>query len=265
MTNPARYNRQTQLDPGWTLEQLWRASGVHVESPADIPAIRAAQTALGVTADGYVGPGTIALIQRRLGLHVHRWAGLPRAGKTPGGVTCIVLHHSVTRSHAGMVRVLDARGLSTHYSIEPDGTRHELCDPDRMAAHAGKWNRASIGIDLINPYSPKLWRAHEPWAAPVPTGTGWGERYGALRRRSVIPDTPAALASLRVLLEELCGRYKLAMTWPAPGERPQLDPRAAAQQYGVLPHGALSGDRWDGWGALMGLEAMDVGRLDAVA
>ena len=244
----SRYNLRTMRDPGWTLEQLWRASGVHVEGPADASAIRRPQESLGVRADGYVGPATIAAIHRRLGLHVHRWPGRDRGGPP----TCIMIHHSVTRTHAGMVRVLDARGLSTHYSIEPDGTRHELCDPDRMAAHAGKWNRASVGIDLINPYEPRLWKASEPWAAPVPTEAGWGARHRL--RRSVIPDTPAALAALRTLIEELCERYQLAMTWPEPGERLDLDPRATAQPYGVLAHGTVDRGRWDGWGALMGLD-----------
>jgi hypothetical protein len=162
-----------------------------------------------------------------------------------------MVHHSVTRTTAAMMRVLRARRLSTHYSIAPDGSIVEHCDPDLMAAHGGQWNRASVGIDLINPYSPKLWRKNEAWEQPTPTGGSWGERHGPLLRRSVIPDTPAALDSLSWLLGVLCERYGLgAVRFPEPGLRLQLNPRAGAQEWPVLAHAAVDPSRWDGWGAL---------------
>lgn len=240
-------------DPGWSLAEVYRATGVHVTGPDDDAGIRAAQFALGVRGDGMFGPGSIAALHRQLGYSAHTFEGRPRAGGRPSGVTCLMLHHSVTYTHDRLIQVLRARRLSTHYSIEPDGTLHELCDPDLMTRHAGAWNRCSIGIDVISPYEPRYYRAGGPWAAPVSTGGQWGSRSWAGLRRSVIPDTPEAIATLRRLIAELCARYSLAPTWPEPGKRLSLDPRAEAQPFGVLAHGTVDTNRWDGWGALMSL------------
>jgi hypothetical protein len=262
MSRIERYNRASSAENEWTLSEL-AALSVYPLGFGDGDAFREAQAILGVPADGLFGPLSVAALRRHLSpptqagriqvAHEKGW-GLRRQGKAPGGVTCIMVHHSVTRTTAAMMRVLRARRLSTHYSIAPDGSIVEHCDPDLMAAHGGAWNRASVGIDLINPYEPRLWRKQEAWAAPVPTGGAWGERHGLLLRRSVIPDTPAALDSLSWLLGVLCERYGLgAVRFPEPGARMQLNPRQVAQEWSVLAHATVDTNRWDGWGALKSL------------
>ena len=50
----------------------------------------------------------------------------------------------------GNKRVLEKRGISTHFVIDNDGTIVQLVDCNDIAWHAGnrKVNNASIGIDL---------------------------------------------------------------------------------------------------------------------
>jgi hypothetical protein len=274
MSRFERYNRTSALENEWSLRDL-AAVGVYPSGFGDVDAFRQAQAALGVKADGLFGPLSVAALARALtpepSLHVppdspaariviahEKGWGRSRLGKAPGGVTCLGLHHSVTRTVAGMMRALKGRSLSTNYSIDPLGTIREHAPPELMTAHAGAWNRCMVGIDIINPCEPRLWRKDEAWAAPVPTGGNWGARYGVLMRRSVIPDTPAALDSWRWLAGHLCARFGLGEygpgSAPPPGVRlssSELNPRAAAQRWAVLPHGAIDRNRWDGWAALM--------------
>jgi hypothetical protein len=262
MSRIERFNRNSSAENEWNLGEL-HALGVYPAGFGDVEAFQLAQSILGVKADGFFGPLSVAALRRHLAppsqggriivAHERGW-GLKRQGKAPGGVVAAMVHHSVTRSAAGMLMVLKSRRLSTNYSIQPDGTITEHCDPDLMTAHAGAWNRGTVGIDMINPCEPKLWRAHEAWAAPVPTGGSWGARHGLLRRRSVIPDTPAAVDSLGWLLGVLCERYRLGeVRYPAPGLRLQLNPRSGAQEWSVLAHATVDTNRWDGWGALKSL------------
>jgi len=75
-----------------------------------------------------------------------------QSSKRTKPVTCIVCHHTVTRTPEATQRVLRARGVSTHYEVGPDGSVYEYLDPaTRVAWHARAWNSVSVGVDLTGP------------------------------------------------------------------------------------------------------------------
>jgi len=63
----------------------------------------------------------------------------------------IVIHYSYTRSPKTTVRVLNKRGLSTHYEVDQEGNVHKYADPgSTVTFHGGKMNNYSIGIDVTS-------------------------------------------------------------------------------------------------------------------
>ena len=68
----------------------------------------------------------------------------------------IVTHWDVCTSASKCYRVLKARGISTHFCIDNDGTIHQFVDTNNVAYHAGNpANKKSIGIDFSNAYYTK--------------------------------------------------------------------------------------------------------------
>lgn len=90
----------------------------------------------------------------------------PNFGDRKGGdhIDMLVIHYTgmMSGKHA-IAKLRDPNGdpepVSAHYTIEEDGTIHEMVDEDKRAWHAGKsyWlgerdvNSRSIGIELVNP------------------------------------------------------------------------------------------------------------------
>ena len=67
------------------------------------------------------------------------------------GIQRIVVHHSFTRSTKDTRRILNARGLSTHYEVAHDGVVLNYLEPSRKVAyHAGWVNGTSVGIDCTH-------------------------------------------------------------------------------------------------------------------
>ena len=64
----------------------------------------------------------------------------------------IVIHWTATRNWQSTARVLNNRGLSTHYEIDRKGKIHEYADPaTKVTFHAGStFNSLSIGIDITS-------------------------------------------------------------------------------------------------------------------
>ena len=71
--------------------------------------------------------------------------------------TMIVTHWDVCTSAASCKRVLQKKGISTHFVIDNDGTIVQLVDCNNTAWHAGirRVNNASIGVDFSNAVSEK--------------------------------------------------------------------------------------------------------------
>jgi hypothetical protein len=99
---------------------------------------------------------------------VHRFSGPSRRGRT---INEFVVHETVTRSVADTVSVLKARNLSVHMILGPSGeiTQHGDLADDRMA-HAGSHNGPSVGVEVVNPYYPRLLRPGLPWTQTIQAG-----------------------------------------------------------------------------------------------
>ena len=67
----------------------------------------------------------------------------------------IVTHWDVCTSAEKCKRVLEARGISTHFCIDNDGIIYQYLDTNDVGWHAGKVNNYSIGIDFSNAYYTK--------------------------------------------------------------------------------------------------------------
>ena len=63
--------------------------------------------------------------------------------------TRIILHHTAGGSMRGAVTTLAKRGLSYHAIVDKDGTIHEFVPANRMAFHAYKNNRGTVGISFV--------------------------------------------------------------------------------------------------------------------
>lgn len=64
----------------------------------------------------------------------------------------IVTHWDACTSAEKCKRVLQARGISTHFCIDNDGIIYQYVDTNNPAWHAGAVNNYSIGIDFSNAY-----------------------------------------------------------------------------------------------------------------
>jgi hypothetical protein len=75
--------------------------------------------------------------------------------RRPGVPTdTLVVHESVTPSMDRTLVVLQRKGCGVHFLIDRDGTVYKLMSVERYVAHAGKLNRRSVGIEVVNPYYP---------------------------------------------------------------------------------------------------------------
>jgi hypothetical protein len=98
--------------------------------------------------------------------------------KRPGArVTEVVLHETVTRSHADTIAVLKKQGLGVHLIVDEHGAVHQHGDLERdLLWHASEHNGPSVGIELVNPYEPRFLPKIGPWQrvirAPWAAG-GW--------------------------------------------------------------------------------------------
>jgi hypothetical protein len=83
--------------------------------------------------------------------------------------TELVIHETVTRSVDSTIAVLKKRGLSVHLVLGPDGelTQHGDLVSD-VLWHAGPaHNGPSFGVEVVNPYYPRLLRKGLPWERTI--------------------------------------------------------------------------------------------------
>ncbi len=131
-----------------------------------------------------------------------RYATLPSRPRRDEVIQAI-LHHDACISALRCFAVLQARGLSTHFCIDNDGTVFQFADPAlEVAYHAGRFNGRSIGIDISNAVL-----------------TRFADRYDPRREQATLPvhgrpvtgllpypcQIEAALALLRVLRQHFPG------------------------------------------------------------
>lgn len=91
-----------------------------------------------------------------------------RNAPRPGAVTQLVLHETVTSSARATVDVLQQRKLGVHFIVGPDGVVYQHADlADDETWHAMDHNPMSVGIETVNPFSPKYAPANSPWKTTI--------------------------------------------------------------------------------------------------
>jgi hypothetical protein len=149
----------------------------------------------------------------------------------------LVIHETVTRSVASAIGVLQKRGLSVHLILGPDGTFTQHGD---LAAdvlwHAGTMhNEPSFGVEVVNPYCPRLLRKGLPWERTI-------EAPWAHEGQYVLPtpaQAEAVCALVRWATSAPAAGIAVPRRWPGlRGGRFQLGPVAEAKKPipGVLAH-----------------------------
>ena len=126
----------------------------------------------------------------------------------------IVVHHSETRSATSTQQVLRARGLSTHFEVEKDGTVYRYLNPATCVAwHCGGGiNSRSIGIDV--------------------THMGAGADFPEVQ-----------VQALRSLVQYLCGEFGIPLVVAPDGWKAERDSHNRAQLIpgvGVYRHRNLA-------------------------
>jgi hypothetical protein len=112
-------------------------------------------------------------------------------------VSEIIVHESVTRDVATTLRVLRRRRLGVHFLIAADGEVLQLADPiTTRLEHAAPHNARSIGIEVVNPYEPRLLRRGLPWNRTIAARWAHGGHY-------VLP-TPSQAEACALLIDWLC-------------------------------------------------------------
>ena len=112
-----------------------------------------------------------------------------------------VIHESVSTSAPATVRILAQEGYGVHLMIAPDG--HVSCHNDletETPAHANQLNGSSIGIEIVNPYSPLY--ARPPFTETIPAE--WWTWVPEGGKRLYTLPTPAQRKSLLGLTAWLC-------------------------------------------------------------
>jgi hypothetical protein len=105
-----------------------------------------------------------------------QFADLPTTTKAP---TLLVIHETVTRSAETTFRVLKRRGLSVQLVGAPDGRLIQHADLGARAQHAGTArNPISVGIEVVNPYYPRLAPSKgSPWTEAIDAPWAHEKRY----------------------------------------------------------------------------------------
>jgi hypothetical protein len=124
----------------------------------------------------------------------------------------LVIHESVTNSVAETVRVLKGKGYGVHFMIAPDG--HISCHLDpvkEQVIHGNQLNGTSIGVEVINPYSPKFDRP--PYEKTIPAEWWTWVPEGGVRAYTL--PTEAQMAALTALVKWLTSLIPtLPLTFP---------------------------------------------------
>lgn len=153
-------------------------------------------------------------------------------------ITQIVVHESDTETSAQTETVLARRGLSSHYTVDQDGTVDRLVDEGRVAYHAGKNNANSIGIEVSNP---DYGRNARPGQRVIQAPWMDGGVYA-------VPSQTQTEQTWQ-LTQDAANRNQVPIRFPAErGDSFSMDaiPSSESNQAGIVSHAHLTGNKVDG-------------------
>jgi len=160
----------------------------------------------------------------------------------------IVTHWDATTSAEKCKRVLQARGISTHFCIDNDGVIHQYVDVNNVAWHARGVNNCSIGIDFTNAYYLKYKNYY--------INKGFNERpvckdsvVHNVKLRPHLGYYPVQISAYKKLVETLCSHYDIPFCVPTDDEgnlSDTVDKSAAKGKFnGVVCHYHLTRGKID--------------------
>ena len=127
--------------------------------------------------------------------------------------TQIVTHFDVCLSAGSCKRVLEKRGISSHFVIDNDGTIYQMVDTAYEAWHAPPANRRSVGIDISNAYYTKYNKTYKR--------RGFGARpilknlpLHGVRIKECLGFYDVQVEAYKVLVNALCDFYKIPKACP---------------------------------------------------
>tara|TARA_Y100000296_G_C5167454_1_gene255460 strand:- start:83 stop:937 length:855 start_codon:yes stop_codon:yes gene_type:complete len=125
----------------------------------------------------------------------------------------IVTHWDATTSAEKCKRVLQARGISTHFCIDNDGIIYQYVDTNNIAWHAGGVNKYSIGVDFSNAYYMKY--------ADYYVKKGFNERpvcknstVHGVKLKPHLGYYPVQIEAYKKLVKVLCSYYDIPVQTP---------------------------------------------------
>ena len=130
-------------------------------------------------------------------------------------VKMIITHYDVCLSAASCKRVLEKKGISSHFVIDNDGTICQMVDPQNAAWHAGKYkvNKAAIGIDISNVFYTK----YQSWYRKK----GFGNRpilknvkVHGHEIKECLGFYPVQIEAYKALVKTLCRYYGIPIEMP---------------------------------------------------
>lgn len=162
----------------------------------------------------------------------------------------IVTHFDVCLSANSCHRVLEKKGISSHFVIDNDGTIYQMVDTQHTAWHAGnrKVNKAAIGIDLSNGVYTKYqswYRKNKLGARPVLRRVKVHNTY----IEECLGFYPAQIGAFKALVKALCKHYEIPIEMPMDenGKVLRAVSREAANGKfrGIINHFHITRGKWD--------------------
>jgi hypothetical protein len=165
-------------------------------------------------------------------------------------VKMIITHFDVCLSAASCKRVLEKKGISSHFVIDNDGTIYQMVDPQHEGWHAGKRavNRASIGVDISN----GVYTKYQKWYQRK----GFGSRpvlknikIHSGKIKECLGFYPVQLEAYKVLVKTLCEYYDIPIEMPMGSSGKVLmgvEPTVTKGKFkGIANHFHVTRGKWD--------------------
>jgi hypothetical protein len=176
--------------------------------------------------------------------------GCFKAYKKEREPTMVVTHWDACTSATSCKRVLQIRGISTHFVIDNDGTIVQLVDCNNAAWHAGirRVNNTSIGVDLSNAVYEKYNKTY--------VKRGFGERpiikdwrVHGVKVKPFLGFYPIQIEAYKALIRALHDHYGIPLSCPT-NKDGTLDTGVVssarrAKFKGVVNHYNLTRGKWD--------------------
>jgi len=273
-----RYNKKSALKYGWN--PSWFGAKEFGEDLSTN--IRNFQKKHSLTADGLCGPITFRVVyterealepdkldgnhiicedesvsiewDKVVNLYADNNLALPKGfrkyKKNKRKVKMIVTHFDVCLSAKSCKRVLQKKGISSHFAIDNDGTIYQMVDTQHEGWHAGnrKVNKAGIGVDISN----AVYTKYQKWYrkkgfGPRPVLKNIKIHNGKVKE--CLGFYPVQIEAYKVLVKTLCKHYNIPLEMPLDSEGKVL--RAVHKETkdgkfkGIVNHFHVTRGKWD--------------------